>query len=91
MSTANPTLTSKCRTDTSIAYLLVLRSHQVVDNMGSRGVPSRVAEPLLAVRGVAPHHARRVVDPTVRARVFGQISQSRALRSLIFEHIILEV
>eukprot|EP00976_Prorocentrum_cordatum_P094637 1189863-Prorocentrum_minimum.AAC.3 len=53
--------------------------------MGGRSVPSSVAEPLFAVRCVAPHHARRVVNPAVSAGVFRQVSQGRAIRGLLLE------
>lgn len=56
------------------AHFLMLCPNQVVDNVGARGVPPRVTEPLAAGGHVAPRHARRVVDPAVPAGVFHEVS-----------------
>jgi len=56
------------------AHFLMLGPDQVVDNVGARGVPPRVAEPLAAGGHVAPGHASGVVDPTVPAGVLHEVS-----------------
>lgn len=56
------------------AHFFMLCPNQVVDNVGARSVPPRVAEPLAAGRHVAPGHASGVVDPAVPAGVLDKIA-----------------
>lgn len=56
------------------ANFLMFCSNQVVNDVGARGVPPRVAEPLAAGRHVAAGDTCGVVDPAVAAGVLHEVA-----------------
>lgn len=56
------------------ANFLMFCSNQVVNDVGARGVPPRVAEPLAAGRDVAAGDTSGVVDPAVPACVLHEVA-----------------
>ena len=56
------------------ADFLMFCSDQVVNDVGARGVPSRVAKPLAAGWHVAARDTRRVVDPAVPAGMLHEVA-----------------
>ena len=51
----------------------VIKTHQVIHDMRSRGVPPRITEPFTTRRHIAPHNTRWIGHPTIPASVFGKI------------------
>lgn len=47
-------------------HLIVVRAHEVLNDVAARGIAARVAEPFAGLN--APHDARRVVDATETTR-----------------------